>query len=96
MCSGKAPELDPKDSFVGAWVNLLRPGYDRLAKAGGTVEPAALEREAVLVSLDNLMTFPFVREAVEQERLTLHGLWNDIGAGGLECYDSERGGFVAV
>jgi len=38
------------------------------------------------VSLENLMTFPFVRAAVEDDRLTLHGLWNDIAEGGLEAY----------
>ncbi len=56
----------------------------------------ALEREAVLVSLENLMTFPFVRAAVEAEEMTLHGLWNDISAGGLEHYDPETRAFVAL
>ena len=57
---------------------------------------AALEKEGVLVSLENLMTFPFVKEAVESGKLTLHGLWTDIGAGGLESYDPERGAFVPL
>ena len=42
------------------------------------------------------MTFPFVREALADERLTLHGLWTDTGAGGLEQYDPALDGFVAV
>ncbi|MGB1576272.1 MAG: carbonic anhydrase, partial [Paracoccaceae bacterium] len=44
----------------------------------------------------NLMTFPFVKEAVENNQLSLHGLWTDIGEGGLENYDAERGEFVPV
>ena len=56
----------------------------------------ALEKEAVLVSLENLMTFPFVQAEVEAGTLTLHGLWTDTGEGGLEQYDAAAGAFVAV
>ena len=34
--------------------------------------------------------------AVENSQLSLHGLWTDIGEGGLENYDAERGEFVPV
>ncbi len=27
MCSGAAPELNEKSSFVGRWMDILRPGY---------------------------------------------------------------------
>ena len=97
MCAGLAPQLEEKSSFVGRWMDILRPGYVRTEG----IEPVAsritaLEKQAVLISLENLMTFPFVREAVEDERLTLHGLWTNTGEGGLEQYDAAQGGFVAV
>ena len=50
----------------------------------------------MLTSLENLLTFPFVKSAVEDDRLTLHGLWTDTGAGGLEQFDPARGAFVVV
>ena len=56
----------------------------------------ALEKQAVLVSLENLLSFPFVKAAVEADELTLHGLWTDIGEGGLHGYDSAQGGFVPL
>lgn len=96
MCSGAAPELNEKTSFVGRWMDILRPGYERVAGLPGAEQVAALEKQAVLVSLENLMTFPFVKAAVESEDLTLHGLWTDIGAGGLEFYDPESGSFVLI
>ena len=96
MCSGIAPHLEEKTSFVGRWMDILRPGFDRVANLPAEMQVAALEREAVLVSLENLMTFPFVRDAVADERLTVHGLWNDTGEGGLEQYDPAKGGFIAV
>lgn len=91
MCSGNAPELEVKESFVGRWMDILRPGYDRLPNGSDADRLTALEKEAVLVSLENLMTFPFVKAAVEEERLSLHGLWNDIGEGTLEEFDLENG-----
>ena len=77
-------------------MDILRPGYQRIAHLPEEERTRALEKEAVLVSLENLMTFPFVNGAVEEERLTLHGLWTDTGAGGLEQYDPARNGFVVV
>jgi carbonic anhydrase len=32
-----------------------------------------------------------VKAAVEDERLSLHGLWNDIGEGSLEEFDIDNG-----
>ncbi|MCT8158764.1 carbonic anhydrase [Pseudoruegeria sp. SHC-113] len=97
MCSGQAPELEEKSSFVGRWMDILRPGYERVAGIADEEERTrALEKEAVLVSIENLMTFPFVKEAVEDERLALHGLWHDIGNGALEEYRGTAEGFVAL
>jgi carbonic anhydrase len=96
MCSGVAPELEAKSSFVGRWMDILRPGFARVAHLPEAERLRALEKEAVLVSLENLMTFPFVKAAVADEALTLHGLWNDTGEGVLEHYDPARAGFFAV
>ncbi|MBN2629172.1 MAG: carbonic anhydrase [Rhodobacteraceae bacterium] len=95
MCMGKAPELEEKTSFVGRWMDILRPGFEHVRDLPEADRLRALEKQGVLVSLANLMTFPFVREAVEADRLTLHGLWNDTGEGLLEHYDPELG-FVPV
>lgn len=96
MCSGHAPELEEETSFVGRWMDILRPGFDRLPEGSDEDRKVQLEKEAVLVSMENLMTFPFVKDAVEAETLSLHGLWNDIGAGGLEAYDPATKAFSAI
>jgi len=97
MCMGLAPELEEKSSHVGRWVDLLRPGFERVKHMeDDDARRRALEREAVLQSLQNLMTFQFVSDAVERDRLSLHGLWHDIGEGRLEVYDAASGAFVPV
>lgn len=90
MCSGQAPELDEATSFVGRWMDILRPGYERVKDLPKDHQIAALEEQAVAISLENLLTFPFVRAAVEREQMTLHGLLHDIGTGVLRQYDGER------
>lgn len=97
MCSGKAPELEEASSFVGRWMDILRPGYERVSRKGTEDEQIrALEMESVVISLENLMTFPFVREAVEKDDLSLHGLWTDIGEGGLLQFDPDSASFNRV
>ncbi len=96
MCSGQAPALEEKSSFVGRWMDLLRPGYDRISHLPEAERLRALEKEAVLISLENLMTFPFVAAAVEAEEMTVHGLWNDIGEGTLEQYEPATGRFAPI
>lgn len=91
MCCGDAPDLEDQSSFIGRWMDILRPGFERVKKLDVTAAErlTALEKEGVIVSLENLMTFPFVREAVENDTLALHGLWNDIRDGGIEVYDPK-------
>ncbi|MEO8530546.1 MAG: carbonic anhydrase [Deltaproteobacteria bacterium] len=96
MCSGHAPELEEKTSFVGRWMDILRPGFERVKDMPEADQVRALERQAVIVSLENLMTFPFVRDAVEGGTLTLHGLLTDTGEGMLHQYDGALGTFAAV
>ena len=97
MCTGNAPGLEDKSSFVGRWMDILRRGYERVKDIDDEGERVrALEKEAVLVSLENLLTFPFVEEAVTAGKLSLHGLWHDIGEGGLEQFDADSGKFVPL
>ncbi len=96
MCSGAAPELEEKSSFVGRWMDILRPGYERVKELDAAAQVPALEKQAVLVSLENLMTFPFLKDDVEAGRLTLHGLWHDIGEGAVEQYVPEQNSFTRI
>ncbi|MCZ4365176.1 MULTISPECIES: carbonic anhydrase [Sulfitobacter] len=97
MCKGNAPELENQDSFVGRWMDLLRPKYETVEKVEDAAEQQLLlERQAVLTSLENLMTFPWIKEKVEDGTLSLHGLWTDIGEGSLEYYDAKAKTFEPV
>lgn len=98
MCSGAAAELADGSTFVARWMEILRPGWERVRAR--VPDPAAraraLEHEAVLTSLRNLAEFPFVHRAVSEGRLSLHGAWIDIGQGVLHGYSAKSGRFEPV
>lgn len=97
MCAGHAPELSSGSSFVGRWMEILRPGFENTSEIEDEdARIRAMELEAVRISLHNLMTFPFVKEAVAAEHLTLHGVWHNIGEGTLDVFDGETERFVPL
>lgn len=97
MCTGHAPELQKSSSFVGRWMDILRPGFEKVKDISDEVDRIArLEREAVMVSIENLFTFPFVQKAIDDNELTLHALWTDIAEGTLEQFDTSLQSFVQI
>jgi carbonic anhydrase len=65
------------EDFVAPWMGIARGARDRvLLRCEGVSDEErqeAGEREVVRLSLENLMTFPWIREAVDEGRLRLHG-----------------------
>lgn len=99
QCGGVAAALSeqPRDpeSFLDRWIGLLDAAKARIdpkAKDPHT----ALEHESIRVTLENLATFPFVREAVEKRGLKLVGARYGVADGGLELLDPQTGAFRPV
>ena len=67
-----------------------------MANADEAAQTRACEQNAVLVSLENLMTFDLVRQRVEAGELQLHGWYVDIAVPELSAYDWESGQFKAI
>jgi len=91
MAYGPPPQAQ---DFIATWVDIGKPAV----LAAGDEPEGRLERieaEVVRLSLANLMTFPWIAEAVDAGRLTLQGYWFDVhigvlasvGAKGLEPVD---------
>ena len=88
MCGGihallhGAPE--EASDFVGHWVNIAERAKLRALNVAAEHRQDFCEHESVRLSLENLMTFPWVREPVETGELALHGCFFDIRSGILE------------
>lgn len=91
MCSGAAPELEKSTSFIGRWMDILRPGFDRVKDKHADRDSALreLEHEAVRTSIMNLASFPFVKDALDAGQLTLHGAWMDIANGQMHVLGDD-------
>ena len=86
--------------YVSPWVSMLEAAHRRvlatMANADEAAQTRACEQNAVLVSLENLMTFDLVRQRVEAGELQLHGWYVDIAVPELSAYDWESGQFKAI
>jgi carbonic anhydrase len=86
--------------FIGTWVGIARPARERvlreLAGEPPAVQTRACEHGAIALSLENLMSFPWIRERVEAGALALHGWYFDIDAGELLAYSAGTSSFAPL
>jgi carbonic anhydrase len=96
----EAGGADEPDSFIGDWMRLVeraRAGAEQdMPQASKEERLRNCEQRAILVSLDNLMTFPWVRERVAKGELMLHGWYFDIERGRLLGHDATTGEFAPL
>ncbi|PZO47142.1 MAG: hypothetical protein DCF16_18190 [Alphaproteobacteria bacterium] len=85
QCGGVAAALQERTrdphSFLDAWISLLDRAKGRVLESQSADPCSDLEHESIRVTLENLATFPFVKEAIETRGLQL---------------DQESGVFKAV
>eukprot|EP00246_Nothoceros_aenigmaticus_P017562 TRINITY_DN868_c0_g1_i1.p2 TRINITY_DN868_c0_g1~~TRINITY_DN868_c0_g1_i1.p2 ORF type:complete len:275 (-),score=56.85 TRINITY_DN868_c0_g1_i1:343-1167(-) len=81
--------------FVETWTNIAAPAFEKLEAelkdASAEEKLRFAEKAAVNVSLGNLLTYPFVTEAVEAGKLKLHGSFYDLVNGKFEHWDFVDG-----
>lgn len=88
----KIEPLTPGD-FIGRWMQMfIKPGevveqrdHESMAQFVERIEKAAVFR-----SLENLMTFPFVRKAVESGQMQTHGAYFGVAEGSLFVLDKAN------
>ena len=69
----------------------------RLLLAGGVgLLLVSLLASALLGELFKRSARDRLDHELQQDMLTLHGLWNDIGEGGLEHYEPSQRSFVSI
>lgn len=88
MCGGIQALLNGAPAevsdFVGQWVRIAEPARARAMTAPAEQRQDICEHESVRLSLENLMTFPWIKSAVEAGELRLTGCFFDIRSGVLE------------
>ena len=65
MCENNVAAEDAGFEFVGHWLETLRPAHGRISGTEESARLISMGHQGVIGSLDNLMGYPFVAEAVE-------------------------------
>jgi carbonic anhydrase len=84
--------------FIGRWMSQIAPAAEEVTEPKGETDSylRQLEFASVELSLRNLMTFPFVKGAVEKGELSLHGAFFGVASGKLLVRDNKTGQFEPV
>jgi carbonic anhydrase len=94
----KTAPLSPGD-FIGKWMAMfIKPGEQVERREHETTQEftVRIEKAAVFRSLENLMTFPFVRTLVEKGGLNLHGAYFGVAEGTLFVLDQASKEFRSL
>jgi carbonic anhydrase len=87
MCGGIRALLEgappSAGDFLVPWIRIAEPARRRVLACAPADPQTACEQEAVKLSLENLMSFPWVEERVAAKTLRLHGATFDIRSGVL-------------
>ena len=84
------------NSSISNWLKLLKPVYDNISGEGNDEKVKYMEKESIIVSLENLSKYPFINTEVKSDEIMLYGVWNDIGSGSIETYDFEKKKFDLI
>lgn len=96
-CGGIAGLFNPqavrKERFTSKWISLACPAVERINEENSQedlIQRMRLSEEAaVLLSIENLLSYPWIEEAVQAQSLSLHALYYDMREGTLNVWNSE-------
>ena len=94
----KIEPLSPGD-FIGKWMAMfIKPGEVVEQRAQESMQDfvTRIEKAAVFRSLENLLTFPFVRARVERGDMQLHGAYFGVAEGSLFVLDKQTKQFMSA
>ncbi len=89
---------DKDYGFIDPWMKNAKSARDRILKEHSdkdfSEQCSLCEKESICVSIDNLMTFPWIKERHDSGNLFFHGWHFDIGSG--ELVGKQGNEFVSV
>lgn len=93
------PESD-EEKLIAQWIGIADIARQRVLKElpdkSPEVQERACEQAAILVSLENLLSYPWINKRVQEGRLALHGWYFDMEAGELLQYQPDLAKFQVL
>ena len=82
-----------RDSFIGQWMKIAEAAREKVLKThaheSDDVQWRAAEMESLKISIQNLLGFPFVQEAVQTRQMNVIGVYFDLEQGQLWELDQK-------
>ncbi|MEI8295393.1 MAG: carbonic anhydrase [Alphaproteobacteria bacterium] len=87
-------------SFITKWVELAQPAQkvvrENHAELGLEQQVDLCGKYAIIHSLKNLQTFPWIRQRVDSGQLSLHAWYFDLAKGLITAFDEEKNCFTEL
>jgi len=102
-CGGIRALLETNDEqqkldYATKWVTIAQPAKEKvLAEYPGASfkeQLNILEKESLRLSLENLKTFPFIKERLLKNQLSLHAWYFTLDSGDIEIYQKSTNKFI--
>lgn len=83
-----------------SWLKYGEESVNRV-KNGLVLNPSLSEHNQVsqanvLLQMEHIASYPFVRERIEKKQLHVHGWWFDIAQADVYCYEKDQNSFVLI
>jgi len=92
--------LASETDFVGRWMRHAETVRQRVIRElqhkSSDEQHKACEMASILHSLDNLLTYPWLKRRVDAGKLRLHGWYFDIDSGALLAYSARQQEFLPL
>ena len=75
------------NSSISNWLSLLKPSFNKLDKINEDESIKDLEKVSIKTSIENLKSYPFIREKLDSKEINIYGSWIDIGLGKIHALD---------
>ncbi len=71
-------------AYINKWLENLKDPFEKiLSTKSKKLDLSLLEKENIKYSINNLLTYPFIKKMVDRKKLKISGLWYEIKSGKL-------------
>ena len=71
--------------FINKWLGIMSPAFNKIPKNKFVKDQIKiLEEESIKISINNLFDFPYIKDMLKNNQLSIHGLIHNIGSGELK------------
>jgi len=87
-------------SHLASWLKYGQESFNKV-KNGNILDPSLsvpnqISQMNVLQQMENVLSYPFIKERVEKKQLRIHGWWFDIAHADVYCFEQSLNQFILI